>query len=59
MSCIKNAMKVPKIPGGFEKSFTGEVKSEHWWWITNFPGRERQEGRKSTILRGRQIYKKV
>lgn len=28
MSCIKSARKVPKIPGGFEKRFTGGVKSE-------------------------------
>lgn len=28
MSCIKSARKVPKIPGGFEKRFTGEAKSE-------------------------------
>lgn len=48
VSCIKSAMKVPKIPGGFEKSFIEEVRSEHQWMINTFPGRERQEGRKST-----------
>ena len=51
MSCIKSAMKVLKIPGGFEKSFTGEVKFEHQWRRSNFPGKERQEERKSTILK--------
>lgn len=29
VSCIKNAVKETKIPGSFEKSFTGEVKLEH------------------------------